>query len=114
MKKQDVIDNKRCGIKWYDHIVGHVGIDAIINRTAEIRSQSKFPTWSTAANPEWANVHWAFGNALMELYKPMKQRIRNNGQFDFNIDEVLTRGELQKLIDACGITAPYQDSWPRD
>lgn len=115
MKKADVIKNKKCGIKWFEHILTEFTIENIIEDAIIIHKQ--YPnTWVRIGHPEeiWNNIHWAFGNAYLNLYAKMKVKFKNNGQSSFNLDEVLTEEQIKYLSDKCDIKFPYKDCWERD
>ncbi len=109
MKKNDVIKNKRCGIKLFEHVKSSKGLDSIISSTLEI--YKRYPnTWKHT----WDTVHWAFNNACMSLYREMDVKIRNNGQMSFNLDEVLTDEEIKYIAKELKILIPYYEVWKRD
>jgi len=109
MKKSYIIQHKKSGIKWYEHVLTEFTIDEILALTIEINK--KFPdTWVEG----WNNIHWAFNNAFIELYQKMKVKVQNNGQCCFNLDEVLTQEQIKYLSKECNVPLPFVETWKRD
>ena len=112
MSKNDVIKDRCCGLRWYDHIVSFVNISELLD--AAVKIHALYPTtWGTG----WGNLHWAFGNACRKAYQDNKNgmgKIRHNGQTSFNLDECLTKEQLSDFASRCGVTDVYKESWPRD
>lgn len=107
--KQDVISNKRCGIKWYEHVLNEYDQQLIIDNAIDIYKE--FPTiWG----PGWPTMHWAFHNSFREAYSKMKVKFRNNDQSSFNLDEVLSPAEIEYIKQKTGITDEYKDCWSRN
>ena len=102
--REQIIQGRKCGLKFFDEAVAKVGIDKILQRAIEL--QNEFPrTWK----PGWSNMSWALGNAVREF------AVRN---FDYpmswNIDEALTPEQMQYLRDnTFGEQYDYEPTWPR-
>jgi hypothetical protein len=112
MKKEDVIKNQKCGIKWYKHVESHVGKQSLIDTTIDIHLEMP-NIWDSGGKP-WNNIHWAFGNAFRNEYDKMKVKIRNNDRSSFNLDEVLEPSDIEYIKTKCNISLPYKDSWERN
>jgi hypothetical protein len=88
--KKQVVDERKCGLKYFDKAVAKVGIQAVLEET--VRIAKEFPdTWGRG----WRNVDWAFGNAWREV-------IDYDGVASENLDEALTPEQLQWLADQLG------------
>ena len=99
-----MLDERRCGLKYWDRVVAAVGKEAVLDRTLAIMLQ--FPnTWGYG----WNNAHWAIGNAVRELLGT-----RGDIAMTWNIHDVLTPEEIRLFAARAGILAEdYLPSWPR-
>lgn len=100
--RQQVIDEKRCGIKYFDRAVEKIGRQSLIDQALTIRKNH--PTvWGTG----WGNIDWALGNAVQECAK-------YNGPMTWNLDEVLTQDELAYIAEKSGLKVEdYTPTWGR-
>lgn len=101
--KQQVVQDRKCGLKYLDKAVAAVGMQRLLDETVRIHHQ--YPnTWG----PGWPNVAWAFGNAFRDHCGA-----RGDISSTFNLDEALTDVEMDFLAKSLGIVDPYEPLWPR-
>ncbi len=100
---EQVVTEKRCGIKHFDEAVVKIGRETLVAETIKICKE--FPViWGRG----WPNVHWALGNAVIDVLNK-----RNEFRQTYNLDEVLTSDEMQKLSTELHITDAYSQHWER-
>jgi hypothetical protein len=100
---QQVVTEKRCGIKHFDEAVAKIGREALVEETIKI-SREHPGIWGEG----WPNVDWALGNAVIDTLNK-----RNEFSQTYNLDEVLTTEELQKVATDLQLTDPYTQNWER-
>jgi hypothetical protein len=101
--RQEVIDGRKCGLKYFDRAVAQAGIDQLLEAAIEIQLRSPH-TW----NPGWDNFSWALGNAVINVLDPPGDIAQT-----WNIDEALTPEQMETVASRCGFTEPYVVTWGR-
>lgn len=106
--KKQVIEGRKCGLKYLDKAVAAVGMQAILEET--VRIAKEFPdTWG----PGWPNVDWAFGNAWRNVLWE-KKLAKGDIAATENLDEALTEEQLKWLADQLGFSLnDYKPTWER-
>jgi hypothetical protein len=101
--KQDVIDGRKCGLKYFDKAVEIIGRQQLIDKAIEINKKSP-DVWKAG----WSNFDWAIGNAVIEI-------INSKGDISqsWNLDEALNDNEIQHIASVCCFSLPFTPSWPR-
>jgi len=106
--KEQVISERKCGLKYLDKAVAFVGMQVILDETIKIRKESP-DIWGTG----WSNVDWAFGNAWRDVL--WKNKLAS-GDIDSteNLDEALTPEQMQYLADNLNLDlSTYEPCWKR-
>jgi len=95
--KEEVIQGRKCGLKYFDKAVEKVGIQAILEKTVSF-SKGSPDTWGRG----WSNIDWAFGNAWREFCLN-KNRESYGGMDSINLNEALSQEQMQYIADQCGL-----------
>lgn len=99
--KQQVIADRRCGLKYFDKAVLMTSKQHVLDET--LRINQAFPnTWG----PGWPNIHWALVNAVAEIIKP-------NGDImqTYALDEALDPNDILYLENATGLSFSTYVHW---
>ncbi len=101
--KEEVIRDKRLGVRFFDEALTNVSRTELIREAMGIFRNNP-GVW----NPGWSNFDWALGNAV-------RDHIRRQGDvpMTFNADEVLSDRELVYLSVHLQINTPYIPTWAR-
>ncbi len=106
--RQQVINERKCGLKLLDKAVEKVGFQAILEETVTIFKDHP-NTWG----PGWPTVKWAFGNAWRDVlwkHNISKGEIASTA----NLDEALTLEQMQWLASQLGLNmSDYKPGWDR-
>ena len=106
--REQVINERKCGLKYLDKAVAIVGMQAILDETVKI-SKEHPDTWEQG----WTDVVWAFGNAWRNVLWNNKLSKGDIASTE-NLDEALTSEQLEWLADELNLdVAKYEPCWPR-
>lgn len=101
--KEQVIEGRKCGLKYWDESIALKGREAVINEAISISKQ--YPdVWGKG----WPNVTWAIVNAVIEIV--------NRGQIsqNWNLDEALTQDEIKHIAKELNLNMnDYKPLWNR-
>jgi hypothetical protein len=102
MKREKMLNERRCGLKHWDKAVEMVGVQAIIDKAIAIHND--FPdVWGAG----WRNFDWALGNAVREIAcDPNKQYAMS-----WNVNDVLTEEEMHAVAERCQFSGQYEPCW---
>lgn len=84
--KEQIIEERKCGLKYFDMAVQMTSREQVIKDALKI-NQDHPDIWGRG----WSNLAWAFGNAVGNIVK------RGEIQQTWNLDEALSRTEMQEL-----------------
>ena len=102
--KQQVLDEKRCGIKYFERAVEKIGRTQLLANAVAI-SHRHPDTWG----PGWSNFSWALGNAVIDAIDS-----RSEISQTWNVDEVLTNEEMTSIARELGFKLEsYEPLWKR-
>lgn len=99
--KEQVMKERRCGLKIFDKAVIKSSRQAVIDKGIEYYKENP-DTWG----PGWPTVDWAIGNAMRDIAD-------NHGPSTFNLDEALTDDEMKNIASLLNITDLYVGHWKR-
>jgi hypothetical protein len=100
MKREKMLSERRCGLKYWDKAVDLVGRERVIEEAIAI-SQRYPDIW----NGGWANFEWAIGNAVREAIDA-----NGNPQMTWNTNDVLDEAEMAYVAKA--LSLPLEDYAP--
>jgi hypothetical protein len=101
--KQQVIDGRKCGLKYFDKAVELKCRQYIIDHAIEINKE--FPDmWEVG----WSNFRWAIGNAVREIVNPDKEY-----PMSWNVDEALDDNEIKFIAEQLEFKGEYTPTWDR-
>lgn len=96
---QQVIAERKAGLKALDKAVAKVGMRTIIDDAIKLHND---PAYSTTWGPQtcWSHFMWCFGNVWRDV-------IGYRGQCSFNLHEALSTEELIEIKQKCGIQCDH-------
>lgn len=99
--RQEVIDGRKCGLKYFDEAVAKVGIQAILEQTVATAKHYDY------VGIGWGNLYWAFGTTWTKI-------AGYSGNATENLDEVLTQEQIRWLAEQLGLVVEdYEPQWKR-
>jgi hypothetical protein len=93
--REEIINERLCGLKYFDRAVNKIGKKAVIDEA--LRLFHKFPIISP--NDVWNRMNWANANAIMEI-------LDNAMPVIANLDEMYDGDDMLYLAAVAGISLP--------
>jgi hypothetical protein len=101
--KDQVVTERRCGLKYFDKAVELVGRPALLQNAFNI-AKAYPEVWGRG----WSNFGWAIGNAVIEAINPKGDIAQT-----WNLDEALTPEEIANVKTTMGYQDEYKVVWER-